>query len=110
MDVSHTDGSGESPALRRLGQFVRERQRAWHSGICDASRRQETIVVSFAHGANSLWAARGSARPAAQIHAATFLEYASTSNGCFTGGWMGEWLPEVESEAADRMGGLLTGY
>ncbi len=32
MGVSHTYGFGESPALRRLGQFVRERQGAWHSG------------------------------------------------------------------------------
>jgi hypothetical protein len=32
MAVSHTYGFGESPALCRLGQFVRERQRAWQSG------------------------------------------------------------------------------
>jgi hypothetical protein len=32
MSVSHTYGYGESPALRRLGQFVRERQAAWQSG------------------------------------------------------------------------------
>ena len=31
MGVSHTYGFGESPALCRLGQFVRERQRAWHA-------------------------------------------------------------------------------
>lgn len=32
MGVSHTYGLGESPALRRLGQFVRERQAAWQTG------------------------------------------------------------------------------
>ena len=31
MEVSHTYGLGESPALCRLGQFVRERQQAWHA-------------------------------------------------------------------------------
>src|SRR3972149_6463394 len=32
MEVSHTDGRLESPALRRLGQFVRAHQQAWQGG------------------------------------------------------------------------------
>lgn len=32
MEGSHTDDVLESPALRRLGQFVRERRQAWQAG------------------------------------------------------------------------------
>lgn len=32
MEVSHTWKAWESPALERLGQFVRERQGEWHTG------------------------------------------------------------------------------
>ena len=32
MEVSHKDDRLESPALRRLGQFVRARQQVWQGG------------------------------------------------------------------------------
>jgi hypothetical protein len=32
MEVCHTTDIFESPAVQRLGQFVRERARSWHLG------------------------------------------------------------------------------
>ena len=40
MEVSHTSRFWESPAVQQLGQFVRERQRAWHAARSTPSFEQ----------------------------------------------------------------------
>lgn len=43
MEVSPTWSDWESPALQRLGQFVRERQRAWQSGTPSFEQFEQAV-------------------------------------------------------------------